>query len=594
MKNKKAAAIVTEIPEHLVGEVVSRPSTIGSLYSSFLEKEERLKAEKKERKDKGEEKKKRHKSKTELELDLYDEHFDNYGVIDSGKFDPFLRQQSRFREGNVIPEKLELGLYDESGFFFGMKNERNVYIGKPAHEDGHIQVFGMPSSGKTNAIVVPTMTTWKGVNIIVDVKGDLKGYWFQLVSHTGKKLKIFSPGAVKGASCGYDPFALFRHDGPENLVGNARDLALALMPLLESIKDPVWIKAAQNFLTGAFIYYFDAGLSFAETMAAIQIKSVTEIMEDIRDDAYDVSEDAAFAAKTCMSKLKDVQDKVVGNIGMELSDLANLITDPAIVSSFHEDELCGHLDWLELRTATEPFDVILEFPEAHLEQWKPLMMLMINQLIKALERRPQRTYEPEDELPPVLVMLDEFPRLGKVSAIKNGLATLRSRGVTIALFAQSLAQIEEIYGNVGARVIADTCAYKVVLNLADPVSQENVSRQIGTIESTQRGANVTHDTATGRPVSYGRNIGETREPIIYPHEFLTQKDVVVINPHNGFCRVNKILFVDHIKMFMRPQTSKMQELSKPYGDSVTGLDIIRMEEEERERKRQSLQKPNNA
>jgi hypothetical protein len=38
---------------------------------------------------------------------------------------------------------------------------------------------------------------------------------------------------------------------------------------MESVKDPVWIKAAQNFLSGAFAYYFDLGATFAEAMIAI-------------------------------------------------------------------------------------------------------------------------------------------------------------------------------------------------------------------------------------------------------------------------------------------------------------------------------------
>ena len=528
---------------------MSKKNRIGKIIDSLSEKERAKKEEKKQQAKDGK-KKKSNKSKKKQDLELYDTHFENYSIISPGKFDPFLREQSRFREGMVIPRELQLGLYDESGFFFGMTHERNVYAGKPAHEDGHILTFGMPGSGKTQGIVIPTMMTWKGIQIIVDVKCNLKWYWYRLCRHTGKKLKIFSPGASKGATCGYDPFALFHHDGIERLAGNARDLALALIPLMESVKDPVWIKASQNFLTGAFAYYFGLGATFAEAMVAIQLKGISEIMDDIMAD--DENDEATTIARFYMSKLREVQEKVLANVGMELSDLANLITDPAIVESYHEDELCGTLDWLELTTATEPFDVILEFPEANLEQWKPLMMLIINQLIKVLERRPERTYRQDEELSPVLVMLDEFPRLGRISAIQNGLSTLRSRGVTFALFAQDLAQIWEVYRD-AARSMLGKCAYKVVLNSSDPTSQEYFSKLVGTTESTQRSVNATHDPTSGRPINYSKSISETREPIIYPEEFLDQKDVVVINPQNRFFRVNKSLFAKHAGMFLLPQ-----------------------------------------
>ena len=39
--------------------------------------------------------------------------------------------------------------------------------------------------------------------------------------------------------------------------------------------------------------------------------------------------------------------------------------------------------------------------------------------------------------------------------------------------------------------------------------------------------------------SLSRNISSSREPIIFPHEFATLKDIVVMTPE-GFCRVEKL------------------------------------------------------
>lgn len=533
--------------ELLVEEV--KPVTAVTIYKEHRAKMELIEQLKKE---KGK-KRRGGKSKNEKELERYDDYLGNYDVIDHNGLNPFLREQSRLREGNLIPKELQMNLYNESGFFFGMKYARNEFVGKPAHEDGHILVVGFPGTGKSQGIVIPTMMTWKGIQIIIDIKGDLYRYWSWLNKHTGKKIKVFSPGAPKGASCVYDPYAPLRHGGREKLAENARDLALALMPLLPSIKDPIWIQATQNFLTGAIIYYFDLGSTFLETMAAIQLSPITDIIEDIMDDDN-------FEAKIYISKLVEVREHVIGNTGMELSNLAVLATDPAIISAFYVDKGCNILDWRELNTTTEPCDIILEIPEENLERWEPMILLMLNQLIKSLEQRPPRTYQKGKELPPVLVMLDEFPRLGKISAIKNGLHTLRSRGVTFALFVQSLADLDETYGPVAARVITDICPYKVVLGVADAASQKYFSDIVGTTESTQRSVSVNHDSFSGRAINYGRNISETRECIIYPHEFLTLKDVVLILPHSyGFCRVNKMLFIENKEMFLLPQLLKNED-----------------------------------
>ena len=458
-------------------------------------------------------------------------------------------QQEQKCEGNIIPEKLKLDLFKDSGFFIGMKNGLTGYIGKPATEDGHILCVGYPSSGKTQGLVIPTMKTWKGSQINIDIKRNLLKYWKKLNKHTGKKLKVFSPGAPKGSNCWYDPFAPLRRG---NVVGNARILALALIPLLPSNRDPIWVTASQNFLTGAIIYYFEIGFSFIETMEFIQLTPITELVNQIMGDNN-------MTARIYMSKLKDVQEKVIGNLGMEISNLATLVTDPEIKKALLPKKGCDLLDWQELNTTTEPVDIILEFPEDNLERWEPMILLLINQLIKSLEQRPERTYDMSSELPPVLVMLDEFPRLGKIFAIENGLATLRSRGVTFALFVQSFAQLEKTYGSIEAKVIADLCAYKAILGIGDPASQEYFSKAIGCVESTHAGISANIDPISKMISSWGINSSETRKPIIYPQDFLTLQDVVLLNPFSGFCRADKTLYHEHEELFLDPQSLQNQE-----------------------------------
>ena len=93
--------------------------------------------------------------------------------------------------------------------------------------------------------------TWRGSQIIIDVKGNLAQYWYRLNKNSGKKVKIFDPGSLENISFGYDPYAPLRYGTAENLAGKARDLALALMSLMPSVKDPIWIQATKNFLTGS-------------------------------------------------------------------------------------------------------------------------------------------------------------------------------------------------------------------------------------------------------------------------------------------------------------------------------------------------------
>jgi len=176
-------------------------------------------------------------------------------------------------------------------------------------------------------------------------------------------------------------------------------------------------------------------------------------------------------------------------------------------------------------------DVFICIPEDKLEQWKGLLTLIVNQTMKHCERRP------EESAPPVLFLLDEFARLGKVETAISGLATLRSKKITICLIVQSLAQLDAIYGKENRQVIADNCQYKAILNATDADTQEHFSRLVGTYEKLKKSTSANYDPTEFKTTSgSGRTTEDKR--IIKPEEFATLKKIVLLTPF-GFMQVNK-------------------------------------------------------
>lgn len=473
---------------------------------------------------------------------------DNYIVGDNRMrhWCDILEHQREVCRGAAIPKSsiLEFGKYP--GFFFGMKSDLALqsgeYIGKPVKRDSHVLVAGESGRGKTQCIVLPTMATWMGSQIILDVKGDLYDYWRRLNKNTGKRCVHFSLGE---SSRKYDPYAPLRHGGEQNLAGNARDLAMALIPLSPSAHEPIWVQCAQNFLTGAIIYYYEMGVSFLDIMVQIQTRPIGEIIDDICSGGNET-------AKIYTNKLGEVQGNVIANIGMELSNLAIFVTDSAIKEVLPvTPEGRDLLDWHEFNTLQEPVDVILTIPEVTIERSAPMIRLMVNQLIKTLEQRSQLDYLAK-RLPPILIMLDEFSRIGTLPAIKSGLRTLRSRGVTFALFIQSLADLEENYGATGSKVIVENCPYKVILGASDVASQEYWSKLMGTVEATAKYTSLFSTPVIDEIFSFSNPFSDTKVPIMEPAEFLTMQDIAVVTPE-GFFRVEKVPFYKYTSFFMQSQ-----------------------------------------
>jgi len=352
----------------------------------------------------------------------------------------------------------------------------------------------------------------------------------------GKQTLVFNP--YKEDTCCFDPFTFLRADGPENLARNAKDLALSIITLLPENDNAVWVKAAQNLLAAVIALHVHIGSTFNKAMNALQSLSVDDLIAAITGDTSE-------AAKKLVSKLEGLKPETLAGVGMDLTDLAILAADPRIESVLCHKEGAIGIDWKWLNEAKDPLNIVLQIPEENLEVWSPMTTLLINQLIRTLQRRPEK-YSPEGKsLPPVLIILDEFASLGKIFSIKAGLQTLRSRGVTFSLVIQSLAQLEEIYGRTGMKIILDFCPYKAILNVTDPESQRYCSDMVESVIVPSRSVSTTYKSGSDERTSYALGINESREPIIFPQEFATLKDIVLITP-DGYCRIDKAPYFEQL------------------------------------------------
>lgn len=443
-------------------------------------------------------------------------------------------QSGNMVSSKPVPEKMRVRPC-EGGIFFGtappgksQKAEKqcSVYCGKPADVDGNVLVLGGPGAGKTSGVVYPTLGTWPGSIVSLDCKGGMEGAWKAMHQNSNKKLFVFAPYRKHGGPCAYDPFAIMQQDR-EHLIEHAWDLAESLIPVMLSEREPVWKKNAENVLSGAFLYYFDAGKSFVEAIESINGLSIPEIVDLIRKSGNE-------KAQAFVSKLHGASGKTLASIGVEMNAIPRMTMNREIIEALTPASDRPQLDWGRFNTQRESFDVILDIPGNKLKLYAPLIRMMITQLVKTLSLRREKSYS-KDDLPGVLIMLDEFPQLGAISAVVDALATLRSKGVTILLCTQSLAYLEAIYGKAVTRTILETCPYKVIFNATDTESQAYLSALIG-------GTDVVSGSVSFNPVygaiPQGITFGKQRRPLIYPEALAYLRNPIIICPY-GVCEVEK-------------------------------------------------------
>jgi type IV secretion system protein VirD4 len=407
---------------------------------------------------------------------------------------------------------------EKNGVFFGMQSGK--YVIKPEEMDGHVLVTGTPGSGKSTCIAIPTLRSWKGSVFAVDIKGEL----YANVKEYRTSVKVFDP-QDKNAAYSYDPYVFLNES--TNPAQEARAIAQAVISLPTDTREPFWIESAQILLTGAILHYHNLECSFIETLKNIQSQTPQALVKNVANSDDD-------KAVLCAKSFVDMDSKVLAGIFTEMSrGIITLVTDNDIVAALSREKGKGVISPLDLEKG---HDVYIKIPEHLLRQWKHLLSLMVNQFITFFERRDE---SPDNK--PILFLLDEFPRLGKIPAITDVLATLRSKKITICIIIQSLAQLKMIYGHDAQEVIADTCAYKAVLGATDANTQEYFSKLVGTYEKIRRSQSRDYDPYIGAPKGSGTSLSEDNERrIIKPEEFATLQEIILLYPLPGnFCRVQK-------------------------------------------------------
>ena len=396
------------------------------------------------------------------------------------------------------------------GIVFGRQGRK--YIVKPENVDSHVLVVGGVGSGKSSCIAIPTLRAWCSSVFAIDIKGEL----YDKSKYHRPNAKIFNP--LDEDSYGYDPFhCLHKSNNPTQ---EARAISQAVIPLPHNAREPFWIEKAQNILTACILHYHAQGLSFLETIRKIQSTATKQRIQEL-------CVSPVHEARYFVNSFSDMEDKVLSSIVAELSkNIVPFVTDKNLISALsRHDNITPH----DLEYGS---DIYIQIPEHLLRQWKTLLTLIVNQFLNHFEQR-QELHER-----PILFLLDEFPRLGKVASMLDGLATLRSKNICICLIVQSLAQFDVIYGKDERKVISDTCSYKAILGATDADTQEYFSRLVGTYDkqTISRGKNADF---FGLRRGTSINTHEVERRRIKPEEFGQLFDIVLLTP-NGMCRVEKM------------------------------------------------------
>ena len=146
-----------------------------------------------------------------------------------------------------------------------------------------------------------------------------------------------------------------------------------------------------------------------------------------------------------------------------------LYRDPVVAA------VTGGCDWRigDLVERVAQTTLYLVVPPSDISRTKPLVRLILNQI----GRRLTEELEAKRRRHRLLLMLDEFPALGRLDFFESALAFMAGYGLKSFLIAQSLNQIEKAYGPNNS--ILDNCHVRVSFATNDERTAKRVSDAFG-------------------------------------------------------------------------------------------------------------------
>ncbi|RZI61433.1 MAG: conjugal transfer protein TraG [Zymomonas sp.] len=377
------------------------------------------------------------------------------------------------------PEMRAAGLHVDAGVFLGCSGSRYLRHDGPEH----VMAFAPTRSGKGVGLVVPTLLGWSGSAVIHDIKGEnwqLTAGWRSRFSHC----LLFNPTDVRSAA--YNPLLEVRRGINEvRDVQNVADILVDPEGALE--RRSHWEKTSHSLLVGAILHvlYAEEEKSLARVASFLSDpqRPFTKTLEVMMTTNHIGSAAAPQVHPVVASAARELLNKSANERSGVLStamSFLGLYRDPTVAA------VTSRCDWriADLVEAKSPVSLYLVVPPSDISRTKPLIRLILNQIGRRLTEQLHgaagegAAKQGGARRHKLLMMLDEFPALGRLDFFETSLAFLAGYGVRAFLIAQSLNQIEKAYGEHNA--ILDNCHVRVAFATNDERTAKRISDALGT------------------------------------------------------------------------------------------------------------------
>lgn len=465
-------------------------------------------------------------------------------IINRGnsKANKTLHGSARWADINDIKQ---MGLLSNEGVIVGAFEEKR-FLRKPKkytlihNGPEHILTYAPTRSGKGVGLIVPSLVNWKHSLVATDIKGEL---WAMTAGYRhnelNNKVLKFEPAVEKSVK--WNPLLEIRKG--DNEVSDAQSIALLIVDPMGKGLDDHWVKTAYSLLTGCILYLINdkekqekgqVSLSYLDRMLSdpeLPLQNLWEAM----------SKSDNQVARQVGQDMKDKPENEAGSIVSTAKSELALYRDPIVAANTNTSDFSVY----DIMNSDTPVSLYIVVQPSDQTRISPLFRLLVNMLIRknvsefrffqsenfkdySILEKAGRFLQGKDTKKynairgagsykhRMLLMLDEFPSLGKMDEVQKALAYMAGYGIKGYLIVQDLAQLQDKYGK--NESITSNCHIQNAYAPNKHETAEYLSKMTGETTIVDEQISVSSSGGLLSNKNYSKSYQHTKRNLLTPDE----------------------------------------------------------------------------
>ena len=364
----------------------------------------------------------------------------------------------------TLKDAADFRLRDKHGIVLGLKQ------GLLLRNDGdqHVMLIGSPGQGKSRAFAIPTMMSFEGSQVVLDMSGELYKQTSGYLKHKGYETFLLAPGSK--FTDGYNPLDLIGAD-PYDRITDLQKMTQMLLPeRLRSDSSDFWEESARILLTAMLGFVLecpDTRKSLSELYRILnsmsdERKAIIQLLENYEDVLSDQT-------RMQLTKFAGRHEKLGEGIAAEIAAKLNFLQNPLVEALTSITTI--PVDAIRKRK----FVIYVQADWNAMQIYERLISMFIQQMAdKLVQMGELRNGEHE-----VLMMLDEFGNGGRIDTVLTLAPLIRKNGVRFVFILQDGAQLERLYQRSGQKILMGASAIKLFMNFQNQDDATAVSLAAG-------------------------------------------------------------------------------------------------------------------